>query len=262
MKTATTPGPVFDAHLHILDPRFPLVANAGFVPDPFTVGDYREATTGLSLVGGAVVSGSFQGYDQSYLVDALARLGPRFVGVTQLPVATPAKEIARLDGHGVRALRFNLYRGVHPPPEDMLRLAQLAFETAGWHAELYVDARDLPDLAGLTASLPALCIDHLGLSRAGVRHLLHLVERGARVKATGFGRLDLPVSETLRVIADANPDALLFGTDLPGTRAPRPFRLNDITLLAEALADEALVRKALGENAIGLYRPPSTSPLA
>jgi len=32
---------VFDAHLHIIDPRFPLVANQGFLPDPFAVADYR-----------------------------------------------------------------------------------------------------------------------------------------------------------------------------------------------------------------------------
>ena len=38
-------------------------------------------------MGGAVVSGSFQGFDQSYLLDALDQLGPSFVGVTQLPRA-------------------------------------------------------------------------------------------------------------------------------------------------------------------------------
>jgi fluoroacetyl-CoA thioesterase len=64
---------LFDAHLHIVDPRFPLVANHGYVPDPFTVDDYRER-----LAGGAVVSGSFQAFDQDYLLDALRRLGPSF----------------------------------------------------------------------------------------------------------------------------------------------------------------------------------------
>jgi hypothetical protein len=32
----------FDAHLHITDPRFPLVSNAGFLPEPFdAVAFYR-----------------------------------------------------------------------------------------------------------------------------------------------------------------------------------------------------------------------------
>ena len=51
---------VFDAHLHVIDPRFPLVANQGYVPDPFTAADYRAATAGLNVTGGAVVAGSFQ----------------------------------------------------------------------------------------------------------------------------------------------------------------------------------------------------------
>jgi hypothetical protein len=31
--------PIFDAHFHIIDPRFPLVANQRFLPEPFTVSD-------------------------------------------------------------------------------------------------------------------------------------------------------------------------------------------------------------------------------
>ena len=73
---------VFDTHLHIVDPRFPLVPNQGYLPDPFTVDDYRARFT---AAGGAVVSGSFQAYDQTYLIDALQRLGPTFVGVAQVP---------------------------------------------------------------------------------------------------------------------------------------------------------------------------------
>jgi hypothetical protein len=47
--------PIFDAHFHVIDPRFPLVPNQGFLPDPFTVADYRAR-----------------------LVDALEQLGPGF----------------------------------------------------------------------------------------------------------------------------------------------------------------------------------------
>lgn len=184
--------PVFDSHLHIIDPRFPLVANAGFLPDAFTVEDYLERTLDLGVVGGAVVSGSFQAFDQSYLEAALARLGPSFVGVTQLPEQTSEREILRLDALGVRALRLNLRRGVHADARSMVRLARRAFDTAGWHAELYLDSTDLPALAGLLKGLPRMCVDHLGLSRRGLPHLLRLVERGAWVKATGFGRLDFP----------------------------------------------------------------------
>ena len=35
---------VFDAHLHIINPRFPLVPNNGYVPEAFTVDDYMART--------------------------------------------------------------------------------------------------------------------------------------------------------------------------------------------------------------------------
>jgi predicted TIM-barrel fold metal-dependent hydrolase len=49
-------GRVFDAHLHVIDPRFPLIPNQGYLPDPFTVEDYLEKTSALDVRGGAVVS--------------------------------------------------------------------------------------------------------------------------------------------------------------------------------------------------------------
>ena len=58
----------------------------------------------------------------------------------------------------------------------------------------------------------------------------------------------------LRDLAGANPGALLFGTDLPSTRADRPFRDDDLSLVQETLPDD-LARKALYENAVALYRP-------
>ena len=249
------PGdPLFDAHLHIIDPRFPLVDNQGYRPDPFTLGDYRARTAELPVTGGAVVSGSFQGFDQSYLLDALAGLGPGWVGVTQLPPETGEERIAELDAAGVRAVRLNLYRGGRRVLDESLELARRAAAVAGWHTECYLDARDLPELSGRLATLPRLSIDHLGLSAEGTPALLRLVERGARVKATGFSRGDLDVPATLREISAVSPEALMFGTDLPCTRAPRPFADSDIDLVREALG-EPLARRALHDNAVAFYRP-------
>ncbi len=88
---------IFDSHLHIIDPAFPLVPNNGYLPDPFTTSDYLVMARFLGVAGGAVVSGSFQAFDQDYLLSALERLGPRFVGVTQLPASVSDAEIKRLD---------------------------------------------------------------------------------------------------------------------------------------------------------------------
>lgn len=246
--------PVFDSHFHIIDKRFPLVPNEGYLPKNFTCPDYLERTAGMALVGGAIVSGSFQALDQSYLIDALSVLGPGFVGVTQLPATVSDDEVLKLNELGVRAIRFNLKRGGSEKVEHLENLAKRIYDLAGWHVELYVDSRDLADLKGTLVRLPAVSIDHLGLSKEGFATLLALVENGVRVKATGFGRVDFDVKTALKEICAANPEALMFGTDLPSTRAPRPYVDGDLLLLVDALGED-LARKALYDNAVAFYRP-------
>ena len=244
---------LFDAHLHIIDPRFPLVANQGYLPAPFTVADYRARTAAYDLVGGAIVSGSFQAFDQSYLRTALAELGSGFVGVTQLPAEVSDAEILDLHAAGVRAVRFNLKRGGSAEIDDLEAMALRVHALADWHVELYADARDLAELVPLLTRLPAVSIDHLGLSSAGLPTLLKLVAGGVRVKATGFGRVDFPVAAALQQLCAVNPDALLFGTDLPSTRAARPYADEDFLLVVDVLGEE-LARKVLCTNALNFYR--------
>jgi predicted TIM-barrel fold metal-dependent hydrolase len=245
---------IFDSHLHIIDPEFPLIPNQGFLPDAYTCEDYRDGTRPLGIVGGAIVSASFQGFDQSYLTAALDALGPNFVGVTQLPPNVSDEEILRLNAAGVRAIRFNIRRGGSADISQLPALARHVHAVAGWHVELYIDGRELPDLLRTLLGLPKVVIDHLGLSRDGLTCVYKLVERGVHVKASGFGRLDFEPVPVLREIASINPHALLFGTDLPSTRAQRPFEAADIHRLRDAL-DPALAEHALYNNAVSLYRP-------
>lgn len=254
---------LFDSHLHIIDPDFPLVGNQGFLPEPFRCADYRASVgpllgIGGPIVGGAVVSGSFQAFDRSYLVAALRTLGPGFVGVAQLPNDCPDAEISALHGAGVRAVRFNLVRGGMARSDLIERLSRRVWAIAGWHSEFYVRNADLTELRPLLERLPQISIDHLGLTTEGLPDLLRLAGAGARVKATGFTRGDLDIAAVLRSIHRINPDALMFGTDLPGTRAPRPFEVGDLRLITDAL-DEADHRRVLCGNALALYRPVAAS---
>lgn len=231
----------FDAHLHIIDPHHPLIENNGFLPEPFTVADYRARLgtlpeAGVEVVGGAVVSGSFQGFDQGYLLEALRELGRNYVGVTQLPDTTTDDQIRRLYEAGVKALRFNVARGGSADLEALDGFARRVHDLVGWHAELYIDARTIDaELAERIASLPAVSIDHLGMHSDGLPTLLRLVERGVKVKATGFGRVELDPAEAVRRIVDTDPSALMVGTDLPSTRARRPFADADFTLIRDVL---------------------------
>ncbi|GIN74198.1 2-pyrone-4,6-dicarboxylate hydrolase [Bacillus sp. J14TS2] len=243
---------IFDAHFHIINFDFPITENQGYFPPSYVVEDYQHETADLNVLGGAIVSGSFQGFDQEYLLKALQQMGPTFCGVTQLPFSATDEEIINLNENGVKALRFNIKRG---GSEDLSKLdyfARRVYDLVGWHSELYIDAKELSEIASTIETLPAISIDHLGLSEEGLPHLLRLVDKGVRVKATGFGRVELNIQNALKSINDINPDALMFGTDLPSTRAKRPFEYADIEIVQE-LFDKKTTDKILYTNALKWY---------
>jgi predicted TIM-barrel fold metal-dependent hydrolase len=244
---------LFDSHCHIIDHRFPIIANQGYSPPNFPLNEYLAQTRPLGVVAGAVVSGSFQANDQTYLMDILPKLGAGWVGVTQIPNDYPDPEIAKLDALGVRAVRFNLFRGRIDSVDDIAALATRVHSVAGWHSEIYADAAALKPHIDRLSKLPQLCIDHLGMTDAGVPVLLDLVAAGCKVKATGFGRVKLDVPVTLEAIAKKSPDALVFGTDIPSTRAARPFQPSDIELVEKVLGPE-LAQKTFWDNPLTLYR--------
>ncbi|WP_226817053.1 amidohydrolase family protein [Advenella sp. FME57] len=245
---------LFDSHCHIIDPNYPLIPNQGYLPPPYPLQQYLSDVKPLRITSGAVVSGSFQGFDQTYLKAVLSKLGPRWVGVTQAPANMPDSEISDLAAVGVRALRFNMYRGRTTNIDDLVQMATRVHTVGKWHAEIYADAASLKQHVEKLSKLPQIVIDHLGMTEEGLPVLLDLVDAGARIKATGFGRVKMNVPKVLERIAQRNPDALIFGTDLPSTRAKRPFQAQDIQTIREVLGPQ-LSRKVLWDNAVSLYRP-------
>jgi predicted TIM-barrel fold metal-dependent hydrolase len=244
---------LFDSHCHIIDHRFPIVANQGYTPPNFPLEDYLAQAKPLGVVAGAVVSGSFQAEDQTYLMDLLPKLGPTWVGVTQIPNDYPDAEIARLGKLGVRAVRFNVFRGRIDSVDDIVALATRCDAVAGWHSEIYADAAALKPHVDKLSKLPRFSIDHLGMTEAGLPVLLDLVAAGWKVKATGFGRVKMDVPKALEAIAKKSPHALVFGTDIPSTRAARPFAASDIDLVENVLGKE-LAAMAFWDNPLALYR--------
>lgn len=244
---------IFDAHFHIIDSQFPIISNQNYTPVSFTLETYRQTIMPLGIVSGALISGSFNGFDQSYLRTLLPILGPQWVGVTQVPLDVSDQTIIDLKNIGVRAFRFNAYRGFIHHIDDMVCFAMRAYALGQWHMEIYADTAVFMPHVEKLSKLPKIVIDHLGMSEKGLPVLLDLVDAGAYVKATGFGRVDMNVPIVLEKIAASNPNALIFGTDLPSTRAKRPFSRTDIELIKQVLGP-VLARKALWSNARSLYQ--------
>src|SRR5690554_2206794 len=247
------PRRVIDAHFHIYNDSFPLIENQGFLPAPFSIEDYRYRTQNLNVVGGVIVSGSVQGFDQSYLKSALRDMGDQFVGITNLPSSVSDDEILKLRDHRIRGIRVNLKRGVVSGLDNLVDFGQRIWDLAGWHLEMYVDSRELDEIIPKLIKLPKVSVDHLGMARSGLSQIQKLAENGVHIKASGFGRTEVDVAKAVKSLYATNPDCLMFGTDLPSTRAERPFNVRDIETVCEALGDDKAIDKVFAGNAADFY---------
>lgn len=233
---------IFDSHFHIIDPVFPLKDNNGFIPDAYTPAQYKNELQKLNIkdLGGAVVASSFQGYHQEYFKAAFKELGRNFVGITQIKSSISDAELKQLNNMGIRGIRFNIFRGVKISNEEIKTLAERVYKLFGWSTEFYLDlAKADTETLKLITSLPKASVDHLGMMRA-VDRLKLLLANGVAVRVTGFGRVQYSRKELLTLLPNLykeNPDALIFGTDLPSTRAKRHFSADDILLIKKAFAD-------------------------
>lgn len=236
---------IFDSHFHIIDPKYPLQANQGFIPDYYTVKNYIKELNEMSIevTGGAIVSGSFQGYHQDYFSEAISQLGNNFVGITQLPFNSTDEEILRLNNLGIKGIRFNLYRGLSASPKKIKRLSERVYKLCKWKTELYVNLRTInEDLEELIFTLPKASIDHLGMHECSIDKLKKIVNADIPIRLTGFGRVDYErekIRELIATLYRENPNCLMFGSDLPSTRANYRFSYNDIKLIKETVNREA-----------------------
>ncbi|NER17575.1 amidohydrolase family protein [Spongiivirga citrea] len=244
---------IFDSHFHIINPKFQLVENNGYLPPEFTVDNYRKDIKDLKIIGGAIVSGSFQMFDQEYLLEALNILGENYFGVANIPISLSSDKLNLLNKSNICAVRFNLKRGGSESLENLVELSNKLYDTYGWHTELYVDSNDLKELKPILEQIPKFSIDHLGLSKNGLMELYYWTEKGVKIKATGFGRLDFDPISVMKKIHSINPNALMFGTDLPSTRAKVPFTVKDLKLIKDNFSENEQ-KRIFYENATEWYR--------
>lgn len=226
--------------------------NNGYLPPNFTVENYKEKVKNYGIVGGAIVSGSFQKFDQEYLVDSLKSMGKNYFGVANIPIGINKSELERLNQSNIRAVRFNLKRGGSEILGNLVELSNRLYERYSWHTELYVDSKNLKELKTTLEQIPKFSIDHLGLSETGLGDLYYWAEKGVKIKATGFGRLDFNPIDIMKKIYSINPNSLMFGTDFPSTRAKTPFTFDHLKMINDNFSDSEQ-KRILYQNAVDWY---------
>jgi predicted TIM-barrel fold metal-dependent hydrolase len=266
-----------DCHCHVFGPaaRFPYAEPRSYTPDDAPLEAYLALLDRLGFDRGVLVQPSAYGRDNRAMFDALAREPQRLRGVAvggaELSIAT----LRLWHAAGVRGLRANEFRRDGKPYyQNGVSLTEVepllpAIADLGWHLQLWIDARDLPDLMSRLAGMPIpVVVDHMGrmehhhgTAHPGFQALLRGVSEGQLwAKLSGTYRLGAtpPDYAEARPFHDAlvaaNPRNLVWGTDWPHPRPEGPVpaakRLLDVFLDWTTAADQQAI---LVDNPARLY---------
>ncbi len=265
------PSGACDCHVHIYEDRYPLAASATFKPPPAPVPAYREAQRKLGLERVVLVQPTGYGYDNSCLLDALTQFGSSARGVAVVPQDVSDAELQRLHDSGVRGVRFMLLPGAGGLlPWDALEPMAARIAPLGWHINLQLDGRDLPQHKSVIDRLPGkVVIDHTGkfmepvpVDHASFKALQSVLERDGRwIKLSApyeTSKVGPPgyddVSTMARALVASHPDQCLWASNWPHpNRNPRPDDAKLLRLLSDWAPDQRVREGILVKNAVAVY---------
>ena len=265
-----TPDGACDTHIHIYDPRYPVVPGTP-MPGAASVEDYRQLMGWLGLERVVVVQPNAYGDDNRCTMESVAALGPRARAVVVVKPGVPDEEMATLTRSGARGIRFMSLLGGALSWNEMDEMGRRAHDH-GWHALVQLNGRDLPQRATQIAKLPGrFVIDHIGkfIDPVPTGHesflaLLRLLDTGrCYVKLAGayeFSKSGPPHFQDVAALAKAlirhAPDRMIWGSNWPHAQADKvgyPDDVNNLDLLADWTEDESVRQKILVGNPAALY---------
>jgi predicted TIM-barrel fold metal-dependent hydrolase len=282
--TATAlPALACDCHCHVFGPaaRFPYAAVRSYTPDDAPLAAYLALLDRLGFARGVLVQPSAYDRDNRAMLDALGRARERLRGVGVGGAELTPAGLRAWHAAGVRALRANEFRRDGKPYyHNGVRLDEIEplvpqLADLGWHLELWIDARDLPDMLPRLARLPLpVVVDHMGRMehRHGVQHpgfqaLVRGVAEGRLwAKLSGTYRLGATAPDYVEVrpfheaLVAANPERLVWGTDWPHPRpeGPVPDAANLLQVFLDWTPSPAQRKAILADNPRRLYDWPAT----
>ena len=257
--------------MHIYTPGYALRPGANAPSQPATLDDYRKVQRRLGLSRAVIVQPSAYGFDNGCTLAAMAALGDAARGVAIVDPAAPDTELARLEGLGMRGLRYHMMPG-GPLGWDTVETMAARVAPLGWHLQFQFEGSELSAGERALARLPCdVVIDHIGRFRApvalddeNVRALFRLVESGRcwiKLSAPYHGsRVGPPRYDDIGVVARAlvelAPERLLWATNWPHPSLERDFpdEAALLALLAEWAPDAAVREQILVTNPARLYR--------
>jgi predicted TIM-barrel fold metal-dependent hydrolase len=231
-----TAGAFTDCHLHVIDPaRFPFADGPGYRPVPHETGtrEQADAIFAANGIGRAVfVQASGYAFDNSAILDAVARAPERFRAIAVIEGSEPDAALERLAERGVVGARFNLasFDGRALSGSGAARLLD-RIHSFGWFVQVHAtDAQWAEVTPLLLESNATVLVDHFGIGGQGVaidalgfRSVLDLGRSGrAIVKLSSPFRIADPadgyaaIAPHVEALLDVfDRDRRLWGSDWP-----------------------------------------------
>ena len=126
------------------------------------VADYLKVRARLGITRTVVVQPSTYGADNRCTLAAIAALGDSARGIAVVDMSVTDAELDRLTKAGIRGIRFHMLPG-GALPWDILETMAARVHNFGWHVQLQLDGRTLPDREALLKKLAGtLVVDHVG----------------------------------------------------------------------------------------------------
>lgn len=151
-----------DCHIHVYEQGYPLAASATFRPPHAPLSAYKAVQRALGLSRAVLIQPTAYGFDNRCMLAALGHLGDCARGIAILPPQTDESVFGRLHRGGVRGLRYIMLPGGVLSWDSLPEMAARG-AVHGWHINLQLDGRELPEYQALLGRLPGrLVIDHTG----------------------------------------------------------------------------------------------------
>jgi 2-pyrone-4,6-dicarboxylate lactonase len=278
------PEGAVDAHCHVFGPgaEFPFAPERKYTPCDASKQQLFALRDHLGFSRNVIVQATCHGADNRAMVDACIAAKGRARGIATVKRSVSDNELKILHDAGVRGVRFNFVKRLvdFTPRDELMEIAARIAEL-GWHAVIYFEAVDLPELWDFFTALPtSVVVDHMGrpdvtkpIDGPEFSLFLKFMREHANVwsKVSCPERLSVAGPNALngergayrdvvpfaRAIVEEFPDRVLWGTDWPHPNLKG--HMPDDGLLVDfipAIAPTAeLQRKLLVDNPMRLYWP-------
>jgi len=268
-KLVAPPGSC-DCHMHIYEDRFPLAPTATFKPPNAPPSAYRDVQRNLGITRAVVVQPTGYGFDNRCTLEGIAALAPGARGIAVVHPNVDDAELRRLTDAGIRGVRFHMQAG-GVLAWDALEGLAAKVQPFGWHVQLQLDGRELPQHEARLTKLPcALVVDHVGKfgqpgttpDHAAFKVLLRMLDNGNcwvklsapyETSKVGPPRYD-DVAALARALSTANPERCLWASNWPHPNQKIvPSTAAMLDLLLDWVDDGATRARILVDNPAKLY---------